>query len=165
MADPLSIAVSAMTMIGACGACAKQLNDLRRAFRDAPAEILALSNEISDMTVVLTEVNTICQEPAMTLKLVMQRTTENCFLICDDSSARKHRDSQFHDLLSAQLDRAKQVLAELATLAESVYNDSHSGARVNKLGWLRKKQGAGKLQAQLKDTREKIHMLLCMKTT
>lgn len=71
MADPVSLAASVITVISACAACAKQLDGLRRGFRHAPVEILALSNEISDMSVVLTEVKAICQDPAMISKFVM----------------------------------------------------------------------------------------------
>src|SRR5438552_318632 len=86
-------------------------------------------------------------------------------LIFDDSSAKDHHDAQFYGLLNAQLTRAKKILTELTTLAESMYKDSHSTACVNRLAWLRKKTRARKLQAELKDTRETLHMLLCVKTT
>ena len=71
MTDPLSVTAGAIAVIGVCTTCAKQLDSLRRGFRDAPEEILALSNEISDMTVVLTEVKAIYQDVAITSKLVM----------------------------------------------------------------------------------------------
>ena len=71
MADPLSAAVSVLAVMGACAACRKQLNNLLRAVRDAPVEILALSNEINDMSVVLTDVEAIRQGQAAISKLVM----------------------------------------------------------------------------------------------
>jgi len=70
MTDPLSVTVSVLTLIAACTTCAKQVNSLARGFRDAPREILVLSNEISDMSVVLMEINAICHDPATMSKLV-----------------------------------------------------------------------------------------------
>ena len=85
-------------------------------------------------------------------------------LISDDSSMRKHHDDQFHSLLNAQLARAMQTLTELKTLAESVHNDRHTRT-ADRVAWLRKRSTARKLQVEVRDTREKLHMLLCIKTT
>jgi len=81
------------------------------------------------------------------------------------SSMRQHHDAQFHSLLNAQLARAKKILTELTFLVESICIDSHSGAPVNRIAWLRKKPTARKLQAELKDIRRNLHVLLCVKTT
>lgn len=71
MTDPLSITVSAITILATCSACAKQLHDFARCFRHAPGEILALSNEISDMSVVVTEVKAAFEDHGTKLKLVV----------------------------------------------------------------------------------------------
>ena len=57
MADPLSIIASILAVIGAAESVGKTLNRIRD-ITNAPDEVLALSNEISDLTVVLKHVET-----------------------------------------------------------------------------------------------------------
>ena len=57
MADPLSIIASIIAVIGAAESAGKALNRIRD-IMNAPDEVLALSNEISDLTVVLKHVET-----------------------------------------------------------------------------------------------------------
>ena len=52
MADPLSIIASIIAVIGAAESVGKAVNRIRD-ITNAPDEVLALSNEISDLTVVL----------------------------------------------------------------------------------------------------------------
>ena len=55
MADPLSIVASIIAVIGAAESVGRTLNRIRDII-NAPNEVLALSNEISDLTVVLKHV-------------------------------------------------------------------------------------------------------------
>ena len=57
MADPLSIMSSIIAVIGAAESVGKAVNRIRD-IKNAPNEVLALSNEISDLTVVLKHVET-----------------------------------------------------------------------------------------------------------
>ena len=57
MADPLSIVASIIAVIGAAQSLGKAVNRIRD-ITNAPDEVLALSNEISDLTVVLKHVET-----------------------------------------------------------------------------------------------------------
>ena len=57
MADPLSIIAGIIAVIGAAESVGKTLNRIRD-ITNAPNEVLALSNEISDLTVVLKHVET-----------------------------------------------------------------------------------------------------------
>ena len=57
MADPLSIIASILAVIGAAETLGKTLNRIRD-LMNAPDEVLALSNEISDLTIVLKHVET-----------------------------------------------------------------------------------------------------------
>ena len=57
MADPLSVVASIIALIGAAESIGKTLNRIRD-ITNAPNEVLALSNEISDLTVVLKHVET-----------------------------------------------------------------------------------------------------------
>ena len=55
MADPLSITASVITVIGAAESISKRLSKIRK-LQIAPAELLALINEISDLRVVVGDV-------------------------------------------------------------------------------------------------------------
>ena len=57
MADPLSIIAGIIAVIGAAQSVGRTLNRIRD-ITNAPNEVLALSNEISDLTVVLKNVET-----------------------------------------------------------------------------------------------------------
>ena len=57
MADPLSVIASIIAVIGAAESIGKAVNRIRD-MTNAPDEVLALSNEISDLTVVLKHVET-----------------------------------------------------------------------------------------------------------
>ncbi|KAI9772789.1 MAG: hypothetical protein M1839_002290 [Geoglossum umbratile] len=140
MADPIT---SVVAVIAACTVCWEKFDSLRQGARYASEEVLALSNEISDMNVVLAEVKAICENPAMI-------------------SATKHHSAQFYCRLSAQLAEAEQILSALTSLAESLCKDMHSGMHVNRIAWLRRRSGAAKLQTELKNKREKLHSFLCV---
>lgn len=80
MADPLSVASGLVAVIGASTACAKQLSAIVRSYRDAPGEILALTNEVSDMSVVLTEMTAVCPLPEVMPGSVMVPLVGNAAL-------------------------------------------------------------------------------------
>ena len=54
MADPLSIAASIIAVVGAAEGVGKTLTKIRN-IRNAPNEILALINEVSDLRVILND--------------------------------------------------------------------------------------------------------------
>jgi hypothetical protein len=56
MSDPLSVASGLIAVIGAGMACANRLHNIIHAFRHAPLELAALSNEVNDLSAVLTEI-------------------------------------------------------------------------------------------------------------
>jgi hypothetical protein len=56
MADPLSLSASIIAVLGTSISVAKTLNTLIRGYREAPTAITALSNEVSDLVLVLSEI-------------------------------------------------------------------------------------------------------------
>lgn len=54
--DPFSATASAVALLGAGVACARTLRTLIKDFRDAPLELIALSNEVNDLNAVLAEI-------------------------------------------------------------------------------------------------------------
>ncbi|MCJ1230828.1 hypothetical protein MMC12_007502 [Toensbergia leucococca] len=141
MSDPLSVIASVVALLDTGSKTAKHLRRLIHHFRHADDELIALSNEVNDLCLVLTEV---------------ERTSQ-------DTTIRPQ--TQLMDALSTQLGRAKTKLAELETLIQSVSKVQLSGTlRVNKIAWLSKKATARGLQEHLKDVRLKICALLFITT-
>jgi hypothetical protein len=56
MADPLSLSTSIIAVLGTSISVAKTLNTLIQGYREAPTAITALSNEVSDLVLVLSEI-------------------------------------------------------------------------------------------------------------
>lgn len=61
MADPLSVTASAIAVIGAAVNVAQTIQTLIKTLRKAPDELLALSNEVSDLRLVLYEIDLAAQ--------------------------------------------------------------------------------------------------------
>lgn len=65
MADPLSVFASVITVLATGVACARSLLDIVHDIKDAPGELIALSNEVNDLTCVLDEGGKVCKSLAM----------------------------------------------------------------------------------------------------
>src|SRR5438045_1243530 len=59
--DPLSISASVAALLSFSGSCAQHLRSLVHTVRNAPIEILALTNELADLNVLLADVSTTSQ--------------------------------------------------------------------------------------------------------
>ena len=113
--DPLSIAASIVTLIGTANQVAVGLNTLA-SLKRAPAAILALNSEVSDLRLVLCET-----EPL----------------------SRKHKEAKMQEkahepmdsALLLSIDRAKDKLLEMETIVQTRIM-TRMGT-LNKLGWLR----------------------------
>ena len=141
MSDPLSVIASVVALLDTGAKSASHLRRLIHEFRHADGELIALSNEVHDLHVVLAEV-----------ELASQITT---FL----------PQTQLLTALSTQLGRAKTKLVELEALIQSISQLQPSGAlEVNRVAWLSKKATAKRLQVDLRDVKQKIFALLSIKT-
>ena len=137
MADPLSVIAGVVGLLEVGARCGKHLCCLIQDFRHAPDELFALSNEVNDLSVVLMEVESVCQS--------MQNANIN-------------PKSRIVDALATHLDRARSMLAELETLINLL---SPTGSvKVRRLVWLKKRTQTRKLQEGLKDVKRNIHTLL-----
>ena len=122
MSDPLSVIASVVALLDTGTKTAKHLRHLIHYFRHADNELITLSNEVTGLRIVLTEVECASQ----------------------DTTTLSH--TQLIDALSTQLNRAKAKLLKLDTLIHSLYKAHPSGAsKVNKLAWLSKKALAKRL--------------------
>ena len=141
MSDPLSVIASVVTLLDTGAKSASHLRRLIHHFRHADDELIALSNEVNDLRVVLTEVEFASQDTTF-----LPRT-------------------QLLAALSTQLSKAETKLVELEALVQSISQPLLSGAlEANKIAWLSKKTTAKRLQVDLRDVRLKIFTLLSIKT-
>lgn len=134
MADPLSVTASALTVIGASSACANFLLEFIKGLRNAPAELLALSNEVNELKIVLNEIKIVCQS-------IEQEPIPS---------------QEFLDMVSKQLAEAGEILKELDELRKR-----NSSRRYR---WPLNKSKAERLHGKLKDTRSKLLAQLTLPT-
>ena len=142
MSDPLSIIASVITVIGAAEGVSKMLSRLRR-IKNAPNEILALINEVSDLTLILGDV-------------------ERCFT----DEGRRPRLSQDHlRTLSTAINRARDKLLELDKLIQYrlVKPDSvPDNLKVSRYEWASAKPTIERFRQSLRDTRLNIVTVMVM---
>ena len=142
MSGPLSIIASVVTVIGTAEGVSKTLSTFRR-IKNAPNELLALINEVSDLTLILGGV-------------------ERCFT--DDG--RRPRLSQQHlQTLSTAINRAKDELLELDKLVQYrlVKPDSvPNKIKVSRYEWTRAKPTIERFRQSLRDNRLNIVTIMVM---
>src|SRR5580698_9749788 len=100
--DPLSISASVVGLLGFSGSCAKQLRQLIHNVRYAPTEILALSNEVADLNVLLTDVEATSQA-------------------IENASTRDEAQSNFVNAVTSHLAKARSRLVQLDTLTAALF--------------------------------------------
>jgi hypothetical protein len=130
MADPLSVTASALTVIEVSSACAKILLQIIQSHRAAPAQLVALSNEVNDIKTVLDDIKTVCQ-----------------------SIEQEPSPSQgFLDMTSKQLAEAREILVELDGLLKR-FMPLNSSRRWR---WPLNKGKAERLLQKLKEVRSNL---------
>lgn len=146
--DPLSLTASLIAVLGAAGTIAKQLNLLRSTLRHASSTLCSLTNEISDLRVVLSACETAIGE----------------LYSNPDLSQRRSR-VPLSDL-DQILGRIRGSLAELGAILSSCLpacspdtNTRHCIC-VAKLKWIREKNNAQTLQNQVRESKQDLLVLL-----
>lgn len=132
MSDPLSVTVSAVTVLATCISCAEALYSFIKGIHDAPGDLLNLSNEVHNLQVVLAEVKRFAEHSATTPHVT--------------------------DTLNNFLTETKEVLGELEGLISKCKSKPLSLDRC--LKWLCRKGRAKTLQARLSHSRSNIVALL-----
>lgn len=135
--DPLSITVATLALIGAANQVAVGLSKLA-SLKGAPAAILALNNEVSDLRLVLQET-----EPLLLKNRQAAAPGQPTF-------PPKMVDATF--LLS--MERAKDKLLDLESVIQNRLM-TRLGA-IDKLGWLREQDKVRKAQIDLRTVRLNI---------
>lgn len=144
--DPLSITAATLALIGAANQVAVGLSKLA-SLKGAPAAILALNNEVSDLRLVLQEA-----EP---LLLKHKQATAPSQPTCP----QKMVDATF--LLS--IERAKEKLLDLESVIQNRLM-TRLGA-IDRLGWLREQDKVRKAQTDLRTVRLNITAALGVVTS
>jgi hypothetical protein len=144
MADPLSVTAGTIAVLGTGAACAKALLSIIQSIRNAPEELMALSNEVNNVNAIIHEVSELCESLAM-----------------DHSST-----AQFLETLESLLKEAKVALDALNNGLVPLVSNPKS--RVQKLdqsvSWLGRKTWAKKYLLRLQNIRTNITTLLVSKT-
>jgi hypothetical protein len=128
--DPLSIIASTIAIAGAVSTSLDQI----KAFYDAGNELHALMNEVSELRIVLSEVESAIIE-RQSRKTLPQRSVDNICLL---------------------INGAKDKLQQLDTMIKGRLTKAHSSSgdgQVARLAWLRQKSKAKRLQEELKEFR------------
>jgi hypothetical protein len=136
MADPLSITASAIAVVQIGAVCAKSLLSIIQGIRDAPEELMVLSNEVNSLNAIIGEARKVSE-----------------FLVADGSST-----SQFDRTFKRLLAEAEVVLSTLSTLV-SKFN-SKPGTFNHSVSWLCRKARANKCLMSLRDIRENVVALM-----
>jgi hypothetical protein len=134
--DPLSISVSVVTLLSAANSIAGGINKLASLSR-APASLLALSNELSDLRLVLAESEAVLSDHAMRYEKIEAA-----------SSGRS---------LSQSIERAKRHLEELEEVEKRL---STSSGGIDRLAWLWEQDNIRKIQKDLRTVRLDIVAVL-----
>jgi hypothetical protein len=119
MADPVSLAASVIAIAGACTASIKLILGVTGAIRDAPEELVRISNDVADLAVIL---------------LHVQNHGANAETSC--SATRNQPDKDIRSLLTVHLERAQACLFEIEDLTRACSNMSAKGdIIIDRIGW------------------------------
>jgi hypothetical protein len=139
--DPLSVTAALVQFLVFSGNCAKLFRKVIRDANHAPDEILALSNEISDLNILLSDLE------------ASNRVIEQV----RDSQSRP----DISDAIGAQLLKARSILILLESLASELFT-APPGERpkFQRYKWLRKKSLVLDLQRDLANVKRSLALLL-----
>lgn len=141
--DPLSFTASLIAVLGAAAAVAKQLEYLRRALKDASSILCSVTNEISDLRIVIGG----CESALNDLYA---------------NSSERDPATPLSDVVQI-FERATEYLEKLAELAASCVKEGsveEGRMRAAKIRWLRQKSNVKTLQLQIRESKQDILALM-----
>lgn len=147
MADPLSVTASIVTLVSACTAIGKRTVSFIGALRDAPLELVMLSNEVNDLNAILNEIS--------------HASSANADEQITSSSIHQTALAQ-NIAISTQIRYAKEQIVELYAFIRSLRKclPENGPVEIDRIGWGRKKKTGLRLQQKLAETKNKLHLLL-----
>lgn len=136
--DPLSLTASLIAVVTAAGAVANGLGKIKN-LKDAPAELLMLMTEVSDLQVVLEEVNEVVR-------------------------VQIRNDDRLPLSLAQILLRAKNTLLKLNKLIQGPLTQSQRSAagesKVARLVWIRERSNVKSLQEEVRNIKLNLTTVL-----
>ena len=139
--DPLSTTASTLTVLSAL----ETAFQLIKSYHDAPGQLEALNNEITDITAVVTEVVRVVNK--------FQNKLESL------------SDEGLH--LTLALSNIREKARELETLFRScvvVPSSASDGPKLSRISWLKMKSKVQRLQSELRDRRLNLSIALAIFT-
>jgi len=140
MADPLSITASIIAVLTTCVACTKGLRNIIEGIRDAPEELMVLSNEVQNLNAIIIESRNVYRSLAV-----------------NGSST-----SEFIESLQRLLKEAEDVLGALKTLLSSY---TLQGRKYQSVWWLCRKTRTNKYVLRLQNITKAMHMMFTTDNT
>ena len=145
--DPLSLTASIIAIVGVGGQAAKAVRKLA-SLKEAPDLLLALNNEISDLSLVVSAIQD-----------VFQRQQSSGVLFPNYRAGELSVDTSVTDTLR----QAKEIVSKLEALYDRL-NTSASGSSgsttFNKVTWLREQKRVRQMQKDLRSIRLKLAVVL-----
>jgi hypothetical protein len=143
--DPLSITAALVSFLSFSGSCSSQLRRIIRDTNHAPDEILALSNEISDLNILLSDLE------------VASRDIEN--------SSQSQSGHSIAHAIKGQLAKAKSTLVQLGSHASELFDVLPDGSlRFQRYMWIREKSKVTTLQQDLVGIKRSLALMLASAT-
>ncbi|KAF2489235.1 hypothetical protein BU16DRAFT_544640 [Lophium mytilinum] len=142
MADPLSAIAGVVGILDVAARTSSQVWKLIEAWRNAPTQILDLSEEIHTSRRVSTQLQTMC-----------------------DALKGVSESDPFVEILAAQIDTARTICVSLDAILQSIGSTSpDTRRRIRKEKWLQAKSKVADLQSQLARVRSNVMLLLCIQS-
>ena len=140
--DPFSITVGLTSLLSFSGSCARNLRRVVHNARYAPDEILAISNEVSDINLLLSDIE------------ATNKALEN-------PGVQTEANVGFYRGLSEQLLSARSKFGQLEGLVADLYTVlPDNRTKFSRYAWVRKKSTAVSLQQDLVNMKRNLGLLL-----
>lgn len=144
--DPLSVTAAAVSFLAFAGISAEGFQRIVRDARNAPEEILAISNEINDLMVVATNVEMVCSE--------LPRTTD-----------LQHSVASTLKSIDYYLSIANSKIQRSVILKDQICFQLPDGTRrINRISWVRNKSVFLTLVKDLKELKNNLNFMLVTMT-
>ncbi|KIW96183.1 uncharacterized protein Z519_03250 [Cladophialophora bantiana CBS 173.52] len=138
MADPVSIGASAVTLIDSSSTCLTQLVKLIKCLQNAPAEIEAFSNDLTDLQHYFDDVKDLCEK-------IRAEPTEQF---------------RFPTAVYKPLKDAEQALADLGEILKKSHSQTSSAQK--RLAWILRRAKAKKIHKQLQRIKSELGAALVL---
>lgn len=140
MAEPFSVAASAIALTKTSHSCVTLLVDLVKSVQNAPADIQALSNEVVDLKVFF----------------------DNVQELCENVDAGNSQQSRFLAAASQPLENARAALSELEGLLKE--SNSKSFGAKERLKWVRQRGTVRTLRKRFQQIKTELRDVLTLST-